>query len=466
MRTKLCSNRQLLTSRRSILQTMSCGFGYMAFSALAGSNRASAAEAVSSKPYMNASATGKFGKAKHVIFLCMRGGPSHVDMFDYKPQLEKDDGKQAVKGNSTWMKSPWKFNQHGQSGLWFSELVPNTAKHADKLCMIHSMQTDVPAHPQAVVRLHTGSSQFVRPSLGAWALYGLGVENENLPGFISIAPNGPGGAQNYGSSFLPATYQGMRLGSDRQAASDTRVPNLASISGPKRQRAELDFVQKMNQKMLAEHVAAPEIEGVIQSYETAFRMQDRLPQILNFDSEDAKTKEMYGFGNRDTENFGSKCLLARKLVESGVRFVEVTFGNWDQHNNLDTDLPRNCTQIDQGIDGLLTDLEQRGMLDETLVVWTGEFGRTPYAQSSNGRDHNHLAFTLWMAGGGVKPGMSYGKSGDYGYEASENPVPIVDLHATMLALMGIDHTKLTYPYAGRDFRLTDTAGRAISDIIG
>ncbi len=462
MNQRLCNNREFLTSRRDILQKASCGFGYVAFAALAGAQRTAIANDVS---LIQEPKSGAFGKAKHIIFLCMRGGPSHVDMFDYKPMLARDDGKQAVRPNSTWMKSPWKFNQHGESGLWISELLPGVAKHADKLCMIHSMQTDVPAHPQAMLRLHTGSTQFIRPSLGAWSVYGLGVENQNLPGFISIAPQGAGGAQNYGSAFLPAMYQGMRLGNDRQPMQNTQVPNLAPAVGPKRQKAELDFIQMMNQQKLQATNKASEIEGVIQSYETAFRMQEELPALLDLDKEDERTKSMYGIGKGEAENFGSKCLLARRLVESGVRFVEITFGNWDHHNNLDTNMPRNCEQIDHGIDGLLTDLAERGMLEETLVVWTGEFGRTPYAQQGNGRDHNHKAFTLWMAGGGVKGGFSYGNSGDYGHEASEKPVPIVNLHATLLALMGIDHLKLTYPYAGREFRLTETAGEVVREII-
>ncbi len=367
MNMRMCNQRQLLTTRRDILRTASCGFGYLAFAAMAGAHRTSIAN---DSTLVQSPSSGKFGKAKHVIFLCMKGGPSHVDTFDYKPKLEKDDGKPAVRGNSTWMKSPWKFSKHGQSGLWFSELVPGIAKHADKLCMIHSMQTEVPAHPQAMVRLHTGTSQFIRPSLGSWSVYGLGIENENLPGFISIAPQGAGGAQNYGSAFLPATYQGMRLGNDRQTMQEARVPNLSPIAGPRRQRAELEIIQKMNQEKLAATGNSSEVEGVIQSYETAFRMQEELPKLLELDTEDERTKSMYGFGNRETENFGSKCLLARRLVESGVRFVEITFGNWDQHNNLDTDLPRNCGQIDKGIDGLLTDLAERGLLEETLVVWT------------------------------------------------------------------------------------------------
>ncbi len=460
MKTHLCSNRQYLHTRRDVLQTASCGFGYLAFSAMAASKSALAKESLSDLR-STVQSTPTFGTAKRVIFLCMRGGPSHVDMFDYKPELAKQDGKPGPR-NSKWMKSPWKFSQHGESGLWFSELLPGVAKHADKLAMIHSMQTDVPAHPQALIRLHTGTSQFVRPSLGAWTLYGLGVENENLPGFISIAPQQ--GAQNYGSAFLPAAYQGMQLGNDRQPIENSRVPNLEPLVGKKRQQIELDFVQQMNRKQLVAAGNPTEIDGVIQSYETAFRMQSEMPEILDIADEPAHIRELYGLNNPSTANFGSKCLLARRLAESGVRFTEITYGNWDHHNNIDESLPKNCGEIDKGIDGLLTDLAARGMLDETLVVWTGEFGRTPYAQQSNGRDHNNKAFTLWMAGGGVRGGLAYGRSGDFGHEASENPVQIHDLHATMLALLGLDHEKLTFPYAGRDFRLTDTSGRVVTDL--
>ena len=460
---RMCDNRQWLLSRRDVLQKASCGFGYLAFSAIAAAARPAAAS-----PAAAATAAAPrpgFGSAKRVIFLCMRGGPSHVDMFDYKPALAKDDGKPGPRGNSAWMKSPWKFSQHGQSGLWFSELLPGVARHADKLCMIHSMQTEVPAHPQAMVRLHTGTSQFVRPSLGAWTLYGLGIENENLPGFISISPQG-GGAQNYGNAFLPAKYQGMRLGNNRLSAVDTRVPNLTPAVGPKRQRLELDFIQQMNRQRRDRTAQTADIDGVIESYETAFRMQSDMPGLLNIAAEDERTREMYGMSDPEAANFGSKCLLARRLVEAGVRFVEITHGNWDHHNSLGTALPRSCRQIDKGIDGLLTDLHERGLLDETLVIWTGEFGRTPYAQQGDGRDHNNKAFTLWMAGGGVRAGTRYGDSGEHGHEAVVDAVPIVDLHATILALLGMDHEQLTYPYAGRDFRLTDTAGRVVTGVMG
>lgn len=454
-----CQSRSLLMDRRQVLQRTACGFGWMAFSSLA-TGRVLAETSPSLQTHFAA-------KAKRVIFLCMRGGPSHVDTFDYKPQLIKDHGRPGPRPGSKFMKSPWKFAQHGKSGLWMSELFPELAKQADKLCMVHSMQTDLPAHPQAMVRLHTGTSQFVRPSMGAWTLYGLGAENENLPGFVSISPPGAvGGAQNYGAAFLPANYQGTRIGNEGRNFDKVTLPNLTPLANKAVQKSELEFIQALNRNKLAKDQANPEVEGVIESYELAFRMQSEMPKVLDLESESAKTKQMYGLEKQATSAFGRKCLLARRLAEAGVRFIEITHGNWDHHQRLKTDLPENCEAIDQPIAALLQDLQQRKMLDETLVVWSGEFGRTPYAQGDEGRDHNNKAFTLWMAGGGAKGGFAYGNSGEHGFEAGENPVPIVDFHATMLALLGLDHEKLTYRHAGRDFRLTDVKGRVIQDLIG
>lgn len=463
----LCSNRRLLYSRREILEGTSCGFGWLAFSMLAGQQAfATNANSSGDKPTLPTK-THFPAKAKRVIFICLKGGPSHVDTFDYKPELKKQDGKAAVRPGSKWMGSPWKFVQKGESGLWLSELFPHLAEHTDKLCMIHSMQTEVPAHAQAMVRMHTGSSQFVRPSVGAWTLYGLGTENENIPGFISISPaGGSGGSQNYGNGFLPASYQGTRIGAESKNVSESKIANLAPAVGPTRQKLELDFIQSMNQDKLNNEQVNPELEGSIKSYELAFRMQGEMPKVMDLSQESESTKRMYGMDNRKSSSFGAKCVMARRFIESGVRFVEITHGNWDHHFNIETALPDNCEQIDHGIAGLLADLQQRGLLESTLIVCTGEFGRTPYAQAKNGRDHNNKAFTLWMAGGGVRPGMSYGSSGEFGYEAVEKPVPIVDFHATMLALLGFDHEKLTYRHAGRDFRLTDVKGKIIRDLIG
>ncbi len=459
MFTKLCNTITPLFTRRDVLRYTSCGFGWLAFSSLF--NRAWGADdpLAPKKPHFAA-------KAKRVIFLCMRGGPSHLDTFDYKPKLVTDSGKAGPRPGSKLLGSKFKFKQHGKGDLWISELFPELSKRANDLCMIHSMQTDLPAHPQALVRLHTGTSQFIRPSLGAWTLYGLGTENENLPGFISITPpSGFGGATNYGSSFLPAIYQGTRLGSDNRPIATAEVAHLRSKQTAEAQRAELDFLQTLNRGKLANDKVNPDVEGAIEASELAFKMQSEMPDVMDISKETEATRRMYGIGQRNTEDFGRKCLLARRMVEAGVRFVEVTHGNWDHHNNLNAALTRNCGEVDLPISGLLADLSKRGLLNETLVVWTGEFGRTPYAQGQDGRDHNNKAFTLWMAGGGVKGGFSYGRSNDYGYEAEENPVPIHDLHATMLALLGLEHEQLTFNHAGRDFRLTDVHGNVIRDII-
>lgn len=446
--------------RRTWLKSSGCGFGWLAFSALvAQSQLVSQSHGATKRP------STPTGKAKRVIFLNMKGGPSHVDTFDYKPELQKADGTPGPRPGSKWMKSPWKFEQRGQSGLWISELFPELGSMADDLLIVNSMQTDVPAHPQASVRMHTGTSQFIRPSLGSWVLYGLGSGNDSLPGFISIGGGGVGGAQNYGNAFLPASYQGMRLGSESREVDKSQVANLSPLAGEARQRRELEFIQSMNQRKNQLDPGDAEIEGVIHSYELAFKMQSELPRVLDLGSETEATRKLYGLDRNDTKNFGSKCLIARKMVESGVRFVEITHGSWDHHNNIVDALTKNCTAIDRPLFGLLSDLKSRGLLDETLVVWTGEFGRTPYAQGRDGRDHNHKAFSLWMAGGGAVQGQRYGSSGDFGVEATENPVPIVDFHATLLALLGLDHEQLTYRHAGRDFRLTDTKGRIISDWI-
>ncbi len=462
-------------SRRVMLKTASCGFGWLAFAGLAGRAALAADNPLAAK------ATHFPARAKRVIFLTMRGGPSHVDTFDYKPKLTADSGKPGKRPGAKLLGSKWKFTQHGRSGLWISELFPNVAQHADDLCLVRSMQTDFPAHPQAFLQMHTGVAQFIRPSLGAWTVYGLGTANENLPGFVTLSPpSDVGGAQNYGSAFLPAIYQATRIGSGQRPIASATVRNLASKMPAKEQRVALDFVQAMNRETLARDVVNPEVEGVIESYELAFKMQMEMPGVLDLSGETAATKALYGISdggggrrgsgggsqfNSSPDDFGRKCLLARRLIEAGVRFVEVAGGNWDQHFNLSAGHEANAASVDQPIAGLLTDLKQRGLLKDTLVVCTGEFGRTPHAQGGDGRDHNHKAFTLWMAGGGVKGGFSHGATDDYGYEAVENKVHVHDLHATMLHLLGLDHELLTYNYAGRDFRLTDVHGNVVKEII-
>ena len=365
------------------------------------------------------------------------------------------------------MTSPWSFKQYGECGHWISELFPEVATCADELCVLRSMQTDVPAHPQAFAQLHTGSLQFKRPSMGAWTLYGLGSENDNLPGFITISPPiNLGGPTNYGSSFLPASFQGTPIGAPRRAPASAKVSNIRNPQqSTASQRMQLDFIQSLNGRDLELDPNNSAIEGAIESYELAFRMQDELPKVMDLSQETAATQSAYGIENPATMNFGQGCLLARRCIEAGVRFVEVTSPAWDHHVNLTTDLPTNCMSVDKPIAALLQDLKARDLLKDTLVIWGGEFGRTPYAQNGNGRDHNHKKYTMWMAGGGVKGGLAYGQTDEFGYEAIENPIHIHDFHATVLHLMGLDHERLTYRYAGRDMRLTDVKGHIVIDIV-
>jgi len=461
-------NHPHFLSRRSALKSVSSGFGYLAFAALAHERAMAEAGPLAPKqPPLPA-------RAKRVIFLSMQGAPSHVDTFDYKPKLSADDGKPGKYGGPTGAKlmgSPWKFSAQGQSGLQISELFPKLSTHADDLCLLRGMHTDLPNHAQAQVAMHTGNSQFVRPSLGAWTLYGLGTENADLPGFVALNPPN-GSAQHFGSAFLPAIYQATRLGGDsrlrRPAAGGQAAPKIPNIENPRLdrdlQRIQLDLVQSLNRDKLQRDVHQPEVEGVIESFELAFRMQDKLPEVMDTAGESAETLALYGADSGETSSFGRQCLIARRLIESGVRFVELTHGNWDHHRNIEDDLPARCGEIDQPIAGLLADLKRRGLLKDTLVVWAGEFGRTPHSQG-NGRDHNNKGYTTWMAGGGVKGGFSYGATDDHGYEAIENRMHTHDWHATILHLLGLDHEKLTYRYAGRDFRLTDVSGLVAKEII-
>jgi hypothetical protein len=455
-------------TRRTALKSAACGFGYLAFADLA----TRAAEKEAAKGPLAPKASHFPAKAKHVIFLCMEGAPSHVDTFDYKPKLTTDDGKPfsgARFGAGKLLGSPWKFQKSGQSGLWMSELYPELAKHADELCLIHSMWTDVPAHPQAFQHLHTGSFQFKRPSLGAWTVYGLGTDNADLPGFVTISPpQNNGGPTNYGSAFLPAVYQATPIGGGgfgprggQMAVSNIKNPRQSSDA----QRKQLDFIQSLNRSALDRDPANPAIEGAIESFELAFRMQKDLPKLMDIPSESSQTQKLYGVGDQGTDRFGRQCLLARRFVEAGVRFVEITSPGWDHHRNLKEALGNTTRSTDRPIAGLLADLKQRGLLKDTLVIWGGEFGRTPYAQGTDGRDHNHKGFTTWLAGGGVKGGQAVGKTDDYGYEAVDNKVHIHDWHATLLHLLGLDHTKLTFRHAGRDFRLTDVKGNVVKEVL-
>jgi hypothetical protein len=461
-------------SRRTALRAIASGFGYLAFTDLA--HRA----ASGSDP--NGSLRTHFpARAKRVIFLCMNGGPSHVDLFDYKPLLNERSGQpMSARGGAKLLGSPFKFSQHGNSGPWISELFPHLARHADDLCLIHSMQTDLPNHSQAFTQMHTGSFQFVRPSLGAWMLYGLGAENANLPGFITLnPPSDNGGAKNYGSSFLPAIYQGTRIGTNQIPEFYAKLigvdkepgPPLRNIDNPNltrnQQREQLDLVTDLNRQKLRREIYQPEIEGAIEAFELAFRMQDEIPSVMDLAAESETTQAAYGIGSgKPTDLFGRQCLLARRMAEAGVRFIELTAPtSWDHHFRLQEELPESCIATDQPIAALLADLKQRGMLEETLVVWAGEFGRTPYAQSGTGRDHNNKGYTIWMAGGGTRGGYRHGATDEYGQKAIDDLVHIHDWHATILHLLGLDHKRLTFNHAGRDYRLTDVYGKVVTEIV-
>ena len=481
------------TTRRNLFTTSLSRFGLLSWAAMM-AQRNTPADELSGDADAQGAATERThfrARAKRVIFLCMAGGPSHLDTFDYKPQLIADDGRPAPGvpaggRRGTLLKSPFSFQQYGECGMWASELFSNVARsHADRLCLLQGMHTTLPAHSQASLQLHCGLFQFPRPSLGAWVLYGLGTDNENLPGFVTInPPRNNGGAANYGSSFLPAQYQGTKISSQGLAAG-RGIENLSNRrrSGAA-QRAQLDLTQTLNRGTAEALGGNSEIEGLMDSYELAFRMQNEVPQLFDISGESAATLKLYGIndsqagggggrfaaggagrgGAAGPDQFGRQCLLARRLIESGVRFVEVTMGGWDHHFNLQESLERSAGAVDLPIAGLLTDLEQRGLLEDTLVLWGGEFGRTPYAQG-DGRDHNNKGFTMWMAGAGVKAGHVHGATDEYGYEAISGRVHIHDWHATILHLLGLDHERLTYRYSGRDMRLTDVHGRVVDEIL-
>jgi hypothetical protein len=453
---------QARVSRRELLKSVGAGFGHLALTGLLAETavKASAAEAALPKP-LAAKKPHFTPKAKRIIFLFMQGAMSQVDTFEYKAQLQKDGGKSGP-GGGKLTASQFKFRQHGRSGAWFSELLPNIAQHADKLCWLRGLHTDTPAHPQAVVQLHTGSANaaLTRPSMGSWLLYGLGTENQDLPGYITInPPSNFGGAVNFGSAFLPAHYQGTRI-NDRGY-----LPNLQPQLVTPLQRKQLDFIQAMNRDLASSAAAPDAVDGIIESYELAFKMQGKVPELLDLSKEPQKVLDAYGVKPGAAGSFARQCLMARRLSEAGVRFVEICQPGWDHHNNLHKGLIDRCASVDQPTSALLADLEQRGLLDDTLVLFGSEFGRQPTAQGVDGRDHNITGYSMFLTGAGVKKGYSYGASDEYGIKAVEGRMHTNDLHATLLALLGLDHEKLTYRYSGRDFRLTDVAGIVTRDII-
>jgi len=442
-------------SRRQLLRSCGSGFGMVALAGMLGSQapRARAADAPESSESALIPA-----KAKKIIFVFLQGCISQMDTFEYKPKLQADGGKPGP-GGGTLTASKFKFKQYGQTGSWFSELLPNIATHADEMCWLRGLHTDTPAHPQAVVQLHTGSANaaLTRPSMGAWLLYGLGTQNRDLPGYITInPPPNFGGAVNYGNAFLPAQFQGTRI-------SDTgELPNLRSPVPANVQRKQFDFIQAMNRDLAGQSGAPDAVSGIIESYELAFKMQGKVPELLDVSREPQKVQDAYGI--KGGGGFARQCLMARRLSEAGVRFVEICQPGWDHHGNLHKGLIDRCGSVDKPVSALLTDLRERGMLKDTLVLFGSEFGRLPTAQGPDGRDHNITGYAMSLLGAGVKPGFTYGATDEYGIKAVEGRMHMNDLHATLLALMGLDHEKLTYRYAGRDFRLTDVAGDVTEDI--
>ncbi len=448
--------------RRDFLQQASLGFGSLALSNLYGSPM------IAHHP----------PRAKSVIFLFMDGGVSHVDSFDYKPMLAKHHGEDPRKvidkieatqfGNvGKVMKSPWEFKQRGQCGAWISELFPHVAELADELAIIRSMTANFPEHATACYFMHSGLGLQGRPSMGAWATYGLGSENENLPGYVVL--NGgripAGGLDNFSNGFLPATHRGNLLNVIGTPLANVKPNEKFSQA----QEIKHRLAQKLNRSTAG---GIDALESAIANHELAARMQLTVPEVMSLNGETEATKKLYGFDAKDkhTQTYARECLIARRLIERGVRFVELTIPlarpeRWDAHNDLVTNHSTNARAMDQPIAGLIRDLKSRGLLDETLVVWSGEFGRTPFAQGGKGRDHNEYGFSLWMAGGGIKPGVTYGSTDDWGYKAVDKPLQIHDLHATMLHLLGIDHEELTYRFSGRDIRLTDVYGKVIKDIL-
>jgi len=460
-----------------MLQTAGCGFGALALHSLL-PDSAFASTAMQRQPPLHPA------KAKRVIFIFMQGGPSHVDSFDYKPDLIRNDGQSidftgvrfktfGQKSQRQLMKPLWGFTQYGECGQHVSELFPEIARHVDDLCFLKGMHTEGVAHGPSTLFLHTGATNLVRPSMGSWLMYGLGSENNNLPGFVTLQPsNMNGGPRNYSNAFLPDIYQGTAIGNTGSSFDEVTIPHMRrNGNNAAESRQQFDLLQKLNRSQTQRRQENDErLSAVIESYELAWRMQATAPQVLDLSGETADTQAMYGIGDEPTDQFGRQCLLGRRLSEAGVRFVQINYADesanprWDQHSNMPKHM-QHARATDKPVAGLLADLKQRGLLEDTLVWWGGEFGRTPFSQSKDGRDHNPRGFTVFLAGGGVKPGFSWGATDEIGHEAVEGKVHMHDLHATILHQLGLDHEQLTYRYAGRDFRLTDVAGRVIHDIL-
>ncbi|MDQ6706529.1 MAG: DUF1501 domain-containing protein [Acidobacteriota bacterium] len=469
------------TTRRAMLRAAGCGFGFLGLAGMLAEATALSAATLGTPQNPMAPHPPHFpARAKRVIFLFMHGGPSSVDTFDPKERLTRDNGKPlpikrplAFAGGSAGplMKSPWEFKNYGQSGIPVSALFPHVGGCADDLCVIRSMVGDGVDHGAALLQTFTGSNTFTRPSMGSWTLYGLGTENQDLPGFITIKPAlSHGGSKNWASAFLPGSYQGTAIGNAGLKVSDIEGEPIEYLLNKHyssdQQRFELDMLQNVNRRQKDLRHEDPQLEARIQAFELAFRMQSRAPEAFQVEKESEATKNLYGMDEEVTKDFGWQCLLARRLVERGVRYVQCTHSyKWDQHGELFPKHTANAKEVDKPIAGLLKDLKARGMLKDTLVIWAGEFGRTPVSQGGDGRDHNPYGYSIWMAGGGVKSGFIYGATDDIGYYAVDDRMHIHDFHATVLYLLGLDHEKLTYRYSGRDFRLTDVAGVVAKKII-
>jgi len=454
-------------SRRHLLKAAACGFGHLAFAGIASS---AARNPLAPKPAMYEP------RAKRVIFLFMQGGPSQVDTFDYKPELVKWDGKMtkfAHRGANNPMKvlkHMWDFRRHGQCGQTVSSLFPEMAQHVDDICFLKGMHTEGVAHGPATLFLHTGATNLVRPSVGAWISYGLGSGNENLPAFVTVnPPANKGGPRHYSNAFLPPIHQGTVLGQPGNRNAVPKLANLRSLLSAESGQKQYEFLNRLNRIQAGPQPGAA-LEGAINSLELAWRMQNHAGELVDLGRETKATMDLYGINQKPTDAFGRQCLVARQLAESGVRYIQISHCDndaapvWDQHSNM----PKHqelALEVDKPISGLLFDLKQRGLLEDTLVWWGAEFGRTPFSQGADGRDHNPKGFTTWLAGGGVKSGFSHGATDDLGFQAIEGKVHMHDLHATILHLLGIDHEKLTYRYSGRDFRLTDVAGNVVKEIL-
>jgi hypothetical protein len=468
----ICSQVESALSRRQWLAQTGAGFGSLALSALL------AGESTPSSNPLAPKLSHFPARVKRVIMLFMFGGPSHLDTFDPKPILTRDSGKPLPEEKrprvvsfpnrmGNLVGSPFPFQQHGNSGIWMSSLFPHLAKRADDLCVVNSMCCSNSRHGGAVLEWHTGTDTFIRPSMGAWITYGLGSENQNFPGYVTMCQDlSQGGANNFGSAFLPAAYQGTALGHSGVKPQDARIPFIGSGSTPRdRQRLEIELVAQMDRRQAPRRGPDSELDARIASFELAFRLQAEAPEMQDLTKESKEIHSLYGLDDPLTADFGTQCLLARRFSERGVRFVQCNASGWDAHNHLKNEHSRLAHGIDKPIAGLLTDLKQRGLWNDTLVVWGGEFGRTPTCEGTDGRDHNPHGYTMWLAGGAVKGGLTWGKTDEYGYFAVEDKVHVHDLHATILHLLGLDHKRLTYKYSGRDFRLTDVHGEVVDGIL-